>query len=161
MERGAHTACQDSSSKYHPLIVSCLEVAVKYAGSHIGRRQRKGQLSCGMWDSAKHTARASAMSYSNQWMDLDVRCQLFSRETFPCFLMHLCTQLLSDLQHCPPSFSPLTTGKQILQLKIHHTLELKSHIKIEYMRCWIKLMVSLACLLGEGSEIFAMYLSDF
>lgn len=59
----------------------------------------------------------------------------------------------------PPA--PLTTETQILQLKIHQTLELKSHIKIEYMRCWIKLMVSLACLLGEGSEVFAIYLSDF
>lgn len=85
----------------------------------------------------------------------------FPERPSACFLIHLCTQLLSDLQHCPPSFSPLTTGTQLFQLKIHQILELKSCIKIERMRCWIKLMVSLACLLGEGSEIFAMYFSDF
>lgn len=60
----------------------------------------------------------------------------------------------------PPA--PLLLLKQkILQLKIHQTLELKSNVKIEYMRCWFKLMVSLVCLLGEGYEAFTIYLSDF
>lgn len=43
MERGACAACQDGSSRHHPLIVQALwlEVAVKNAGSHTGRTGRR------------------------------------------------------------------------------------------------------------------------
>lgn len=79
MEGGAYTACQDSSSKVSPINGAMPRGSWQNQREpHRQKRQRRTRLTRGVWDSAKHSAKGRAVSYSTYGMDLDVRCRLFS-----------------------------------------------------------------------------------
>lgn len=76
---GAYTACQDSSSKASPINgIMPGGACQNQREPRRQKRQRRAQLTPGMWDSAKHSAKGCAVRSSTHRMELDVRRQLFS-----------------------------------------------------------------------------------
>lgn len=95
MRRVLTQPARTAAPKCHPLMVPCLEVAVKTRGSHVGWRDRT-QLTVLLGDSAKHTAKGCELLHSQNGF----RCQ-----TSAPFMSRCSARLLICVPNCWVTYS--------------------------------------------------------